>query len=170
MKIKTRTFLVLTTLFVLLVLSASLAYANESVEETPEEDAVLCPPGAYVNIHTDCQPSGPSQYLTQLAQHDFSFPVEPFPGISPDINLTYVDYQYARLREYATPIYASTETALEGREKNAARMMNAAFGYVSYLQEPVIDGKRIYEIAPGAWMTANDVIRVTPPRFQGYLL
>ncbi len=168
MKTKTRALLVLTTLFVLLVLAPSRAHANQSGEETPQEDAVLCPPGAYVNIHTDCQPSGPSQYLTELGEHGFSFPVEPFPGISPDVNLTYVDYKYAQLREYTTPVYPSAESAAEGRDKDAARTMTAAFSYVSYTQEPVVNGARVYEIEPNAWMSSGDVIRVTPPRFQGY--
>ncbi|MEA3350867.1 MAG: L,D-transpeptidase [Chloroflexota bacterium] len=161
----TRSLLLIIIICIALVIAFSSAFAGEG--DAPSDDNVLCIPGAYVNVATDCQLSGPSQYLTELAEHGFSFPVESLPGKGPDINLTYVEYSYAIMRMERTPVYGSMEAALEGKEKNAARYINAPFAYVSYNDDIVIDGKRIYQIEENAWMTANDVIRITPPRFQG---
>jgi len=57
---------------------------------------------------------------------------------------------------------------MRGSKKAAAQRLNGSFVFISYANEQVVDGKRFYEIAPGEWMTANDVSRIgILPRPQG---
>lgn len=145
-------------LITFLIIFVSPARAAESV----------CLPGAYPNITSDCLPSGPAQVLTHLAENGFTYPVAPLAARSPDIALTIVPSLYAQVRERNAPVYGTLEDAIAGKYNSAASYIDSAFSYVSYYQDTVVDGARFYEIDTNAWMTANDVIRVTPPRFQGY--
>jgi hypothetical protein len=129
---------------------------------------VLCSPGVYLGMITDCSSIGPSDYLNSLAEKNISLPILPFPASKPDFNLTYPNVAYGQLRSRNSPVYGSLEDALKGKKSAAINRIDAAFAYISYIDEAVIDGKRFYMVAPGAWMTANDVIRVSAPRFQGY--
>jgi len=129
---------------------------------------VLCLPGVYINTVSDCSAAGPSQYLTALAVGGFTLPLEPLPIASPDFGLTYASTAYGFVQSNSAPIYGSVADALEGKKKNAIQRINASFSYISYSDEVVVDGKRFYMVAPNAWMTANDVSRVSAPRFQGF--
>lgn len=133
----------------------------------PDDGAVICLPGVYINTVSDCVASGPAQYLTEMAQSGITFPSEPFPVQSPDFGLTYIEHQYAQVRTDNAPVYGSLPEAIEGDDKTAIRRIDSPFSYISYYQDTVVDGARFYEIESGNWMTAIDVSRVTPPRFQG---
>jgi hypothetical protein len=134
--------------------------------ETPTE-TTLCLPGVYLYTHTDCQPVGPSAYLTEMAQRGITFPLSPLPVTKPDISLTYVDYHYGEVRTANAPVYGSMDDALKAKKKNAVRRIDSSFTYISYTEDTVVDGKRIYMVDPGYWMTAYDIIRITAPTFQG---
>jgi hypothetical protein len=102
-----------------------------------------------------------------MATHHVTFPTKPLPAAVPDFNLTYANVAYGQVRTNNAPIYGSIEDALKGNKNKAIQRINAAFSYISYTDETVVDGNRLYMVTPGGWMTANDVIRVTAPRFQG---
>jgi hypothetical protein len=138
---------------------------------TGSEDGVLCLPGVYFNDMGDCAPVGPSTYLTEMAEMGITLPLTPLPAKKPDFELTYVDVRYGQVRTANAPVYPSVEAALKGDRKQAIRRIDSPFSYISYTDEVVIDGKRFYMIEPGAWMTANDVIRIgAVPLFQGVTL
>ncbi len=159
-------FLIPLLLMTFLLVSVSPAQAAEGPQ--PRGGDSVCLPGAYLNTTSDCLLSGPAQVLTNLAASGITFPVAPFPIQNPDINLNYVPTYYAQVRERNAPVFSTLEDAVEGKYNNAARYIDAAFSYISYPQDTLVDGARFYEVGTNAWMTANDVIRVTPPRFQGY--
>ncbi|MBC8497236.1 MAG: L,D-transpeptidase [Chloroflexi bacterium] len=163
--LKKHHLLVLIITLVPLLIFVQPARAAENTQ--PEDGAVVCLPGVYVNTVSDCVASGPAQYLTELAQAGITFPPEPFPIQYPDLGLTYVEYQYAQVRTDHAPVYGSLEQAIEGKEQNAIRRIDSPFSYISYYQDTVVNDARYYEIENGNWMTAIDVSRVTPPRFQG---
>ena len=97
-----------------------------------------------------------------------TMPLNPLPARPPSNDLTYVPYRYGEVRTQNAPVYASVEDALKGVRKNAVRRIDLSFTYISYAEEAVVDGKRFYMIAPGEWMTANDVSRLgIVPLFQG---
>jgi lipoprotein-anchoring transpeptidase ErfK/SrfK len=105
-----------------------------------------------------------------MAQKNVTFPIRPFPAAKPDFNLTYSNVAYGQVRTNNAPVYGSVEDAVIAYKKNAVQRINASFSYISYTDETVVDGNRLYMVSPGAWMTANDVIRITAPRFQGVTL
>lgn len=151
------------------MLLGSALFIAKPAKASPEfrPAPTLCPPGVYQFSAIDCLPAGPSEYLTHYAKTGIVFPIQKIPGIKPDPNLNYVPYQYGLVRTPNAPVYGSIEDALKARKKNAIRRIESGFSYVSYLEETYIDGKRLYMVDPGGWMTANDVIRVTAPVFQG---
>jgi lipoprotein-anchoring transpeptidase ErfK/SrfK len=146
-----------------------IAFENNAHEQMTSESQVkvLCPPDIYTEMARDCQADGPSKYLTEQAQQNVTFPIPPLPGVAPDFNLTYAKVAYGQVRKNKAPIYGSIDDAVHAKSKNAIQWINAAFSYISYTDETVVDGIRLYMVSPGGWMTANDVIRVTAPRFQG---
>ena len=146
----------------------SFAASTEMVKESESTRVnVLCIPGVNSLIMDDCQPDGPSAYLTEMATHNVTFPIPPMPVAQPDFFLTYANVAYGQVRTSNAPVYGSIEDALSAKKKNAIQFIDASFSYISYTDELVVDGTRLYLVAPGAWMTANDVTRVTAPRFQG---
>jgi len=161
-----RYLLVYIILLAILLFPVRLVHAEEG-PKIPNGN-VLCLPSVYINTVSDCMASGPSQYLTTLAEGGFTFPLEPIPTAAPDFELTYASTAYGLVRSNNAPIYGSVADALEGKRKNAIQYINASFSYISYSDEVVLDGKRFYMVSPNAWMTASDVSRVSAPRFQGF--
>ncbi len=151
----------------LLGLLALLLIPTQPVQAAETPPTVLCLPGVYLNVATDCTPAGPSAYRAELAQQGISLPAPPLPAAKPDFGLTYVEYLYGYVRTPNAPVYGSVEDALKNRKNAALRRVDSPFSYISYMDTQEIDGKRIYMVAPGEWMTANDVSRVTAPVFQG---
>ncbi len=127
----------------------------------------LCLPGYYSFTETDCSPDGPSAYVSALAENEINFPTPPIPASKPDFDLNYVNYYYGYVRTTNAPVYGSMEDALKNKKGNAIRRIDLSFSYISYIDTQEIDGKRVYMISPGEWMTANDVSRVNAPVFQG---
>jgi lipoprotein-anchoring transpeptidase ErfK/SrfK len=151
----------------ILVILASLAQTSTIRAEENVEDAILCLPGVYLDVMTDCRQDGPSSYLTRMAKQKVALPTPPLPAAKPDFNLTYAKVAYGEVRTPNAPVYGSVDDAAKEIKGNAVQRIDSSFSYISYTDEAVIDGMRIYMVSPGLWMTANDIIRVTAPRFQG---
>ena len=162
-----RLLFVASFLFILLIIPVQRATAADATS-IPGDSGVLCLPGIYLSNPGGCASSGPSSYLTDMAQQGFTFPETPLPVSKPDRALTYVDTGYGMVNKRNAPVYGSLEDAVKGKRGQAIRTIDADFSYISYIQEDYVDGKRFYQIEPGAWMTANDVVRLgTVPLFQG---
>ena len=158
---------ILTALFI--IMASLLSPQVVQAEENASAD-VLCLPGVYLDVLTDCRPDGPSAYLYEMAEQNVTFPIPPLPVAKPDFGLTYANVAYGEVRTPNAPIYGSIDDALAEKKGAAIQRIDSSFSYISYTDETVIDGKRIYMVSPGSWMTANDIIRVTAPRFQGLTL
>jgi len=146
----------------------------ESAEPAPaalaSNSAVLCLPGIYLDDPVDCTPAGPSGYLTDMARRGLVLPLAPLPASRPDPALAETGFRYGLVRTQNAPVYGSLEDALQNRKKNAIYTISSGFTYISYLAEHYVDDKRFYEVEPGAFMTANDVIRIGAiPRMQGLI-
>lgn len=153
--------------FAIWLLSANPVQAAGEVRLS-KDPGVLCLPGVYSLAPGDCEPLGPSAYLSKLAQAGFTFPAMPLSITHPDRSFTYVNVSYGQVNKNNAPIYGSVEDALKGKKDLAIGRIQASFSYISYTDEVVIDGKRFYMIEPGSWMTANDIIRIgSVPLFQG---
>jgi hypothetical protein len=105
-----------------------------------------------------------------MAVNNVTLPTPPMPLSAPDFMLTYSSVAYGQVRTANAPVYGTIEDAVKARNKNAISHIDSSFSYISYTEDTVVDGIRLYQVAPGSWMTANDVIRVTAPRFQGVQL
>jgi len=133
-----------------------------------EDPGVLCLPGIYLQSASDCTPLGPSAYLTHLAEKGFTYNTPPLQYSRPDPALTYVEYNYGLVNKPNAPVYPSLEAAMQGRKNEANRRIDSPFSYISYYEDTMVGNRRFYEIEPGAWMTANDVVRLgAVPLFQG---
>jgi len=127
-------------------------------------------PGIYLDDPGDCDPAGPSAYLSDMARKGITFPLTDLPARIPDPNLVYIDIRYGYVSQRNAPVYASLEDAQSAKKKNAIKKLDSSFTFVSYTDEAVIDGKRFYMVEPGAWMTAADVSRIgVLPPFQGLI-
>ncbi len=132
--------------------------------------SVLCLPGIYLDDPVDCTPAGPSDYLTGMARRGLVLPLAPLPASRPDPALAETGFRYGLVRTANAPVYGSLDDALQNRKKNAIYTISSGFTYISYLAEHYVDDKRFYEVEPGAFMTANDVIRIGAiPRMQGLI-
>jgi len=130
--------------------------------------AVLCMPGIYNSLPGDCLPAGPSAYLTRMASQGITLPISPIPGRVPSADLARVNVYYGEVRTQNAPIYGSLEDAIAGNKKNAVGHLSGQTVYISYTEDYQVDGKRLYNIGPGQWMKAADIIRIGAlPSFQG---
>ncbi len=156
---------VIVTLLLVIKLTAIPVAAQA---DTSSEPAIACLPGVYFNDPGDCSPSGPSAYRTQMAQKGITLPITQLPASKPDFDLTYTDIRYGQVRTRNAPVYGSMEDALNNNKKQAIRRVDSSFSYVSYTEDAVVEGKRVYQVEPGAWMTAVDISRIgAVPLFQG---
>jgi hypothetical protein len=152
----------------MLVLVISIFAWVQPVRAAGEDPGVLCLPGVYLQTASDCSPLGPSAVLTHLAERGFTYSATPLEYTHPDFSLTYVQTHYGLVNKPNAPVYASLEDAMQGKKSEAARSIDSPFSYVSYNEEILVGGRRFYKIEDGAWMTANDIIRLgSVPLFQG---
>ncbi len=157
---------------VTLSLAAELVYqptTGAAGQTASQGDAsVLCLPGIYLLPPANCIPGGPSAYLTGMALKGIVYPLAPLPAVKPDTALTYVDVKYGQVRTRNAPVYGSAEDALNANKRNAVGRIDSPFSYISYSDEVVQNGRRVYQVDGGQWMTANDIIRLgSVPLFQG---
>jgi hypothetical protein len=93
---------------------------------------VLCTPGIYIVDPEDCQPLGPSGFLTRMASQGITFPLRNLLSEQPDPPLAFLPYNYATLAEDVNPVYATLEDAMSG--SSAVRdIPPGGLKYVSYI-------------------------------------
>jgi hypothetical protein len=123
--------------------------------------AVLCLPGIYLYDPGDCLPAGPSGYLTQMAQKGITFPLAPLSYTPIDQSLGKVDYLYAEVTNTPAPIFGSVDQALQGNKKGGGgQSLDGNFVFVSYTSLQEVGGKKLYEIAPGQFLTGAYLSRI----------
>ena len=159
----------------LALIFATTLYARaqgETEYAEPRAGAVLCPPGIYDEKHLppgDCEPLGPSLYLTRMAHMGITFPLKPIPAHAPDTGLAASPFFYGRVRylnDKPAPMFNSLEAAVKG--KPAYRHLEIGYSFISYEDVAVVEGKKFYMIAPGVWMTGAWVSgNVAVSEFQG---
>lgn len=165
--------LLLVTLFFMLVfgyLPAASAQAAAPAAAASGQAAPLCLPGIYPYDPGDCLAAGPSAYLTNMASKGLTFPAQPLATLRPDPELGVVPVRYAEVVTKNAPIYGSLQDAISKNRKGAVQYLNGDFMFVSYTEEQQINGKKLYMVSPGAYMTGADLSRLgVLPRFQGLL-
>jgi lipoprotein-anchoring transpeptidase ErfK/SrfK len=171
-RVLVRDLLLLSGVITLLFAGTGGASAAPSAQTaSAQSGGVLCLPGVYRADPGGCTAAGPSAYLGSMAQRGMLLPLAALPAFRPDPNLSNVNVRYGLVRTANAPVYGSVEDAVDGVKRNAVRRIDSPFSYISYTDETVVGGKRLYMVEPGEWMTAADVIRIgAVPRFQGVTL
>jgi hypothetical protein len=123
--------------------------------------SVLCLPGIYPYDPGDCLPAGPSGYLTQMAQKGITFPLPQLSYTPIDQSLGKVDYLYAEVTNLPAPIFDSVDQALQGNKRGGSgQTLDGNFVFISYTSLQEVGGKKLYEIAPGQYLTGAYLSRI----------
>jgi lipoprotein-anchoring transpeptidase ErfK/SrfK len=127
--------------------------------------ARLCLPGIYMTDPQDCLPLGPSSYITQMASFGIELPLISIPYRPIDASLGVLPYSYALLGDGPTPVYASLEDAVSG--KNEIRSIEAGrLRYVSYVDYSETDNGRFFKLHDNTWVSVSSRVSI-PHSFSG---
>ena len=119
---------------------------------------VLCVPAVYQLDPESCNPLGPSDYLTDLADEGLDYPPLPFPGKKIDPTLMDVPYKYAKINLETwenAGFYDSPEAAAAGGTP-VSILSSGAIRYLSYDNVVEIDGAAfVHSKDRKMWMRAS---------------
>jgi len=158
------------SLFTFAVLNTQNSLAAPGAPDSP----VICLPGIYLVDPQDCLPTGPSTYLTGLAEQGISLPLRSLPAVAPDPGLAQSPYLYARLQEnLPVPVYSTLEDAIA----NGTPVMTISPGrlrFISYIDAAYVEGRAkpdYFLLKSGGWVAARDVAQRENAtiRFQGLI-
>ena len=147
--------------FIFLAMSQS-AYAQEQTPPIePESGGIVCEPDVYLSEPDNCQPFGPSAYLTELARLGITIPPRPLPASKPDPSLTQLPYFYFHLDEDYVPIYGAP-----GEKGPGGQQFPPGFVYVSYIDR--VEQNGVYYLMPnGGWIPGKGARVGEISSFQG---
>lgn len=164
-----KTFLISLFLFSLLPSWNGSAPARGQVPSFPEpaSGSVVCPPGIYTGVPSDCLPLGPSEYLAQSVAQGIPYPLVPLPAYAPNKNLNITPFQYFKVTDAGAPLFSSLDAARAHTPSKILYPSNDL--YVSYLGDAIQAGKDYYyPLRSGYWVLAEGgrLGKYDPP-FQG---
>lgn len=147
--------------YIFLAMSQS-AYAQEQTPPIePESGGIVCEPDVYLSEPDNCQPFGPSAYLTKLARLGITIPPRPLPASKPDPSLTQLPYFYFHLDEDYVPIYGAP-----GEKGPGGQQFPPGFVYVSYIDR--VEQNGVYYLMPnGGWIPGKGARVGEISSFQG---
>ena len=140
MKTRLKTIL---TAFLFIVIAGIIPAGSQDITPTPTDapvqekgngSAVICLPDAYLVDPENCNPLGPSEYLTNYVKKGGVYPDPPFTGKKLDPSLSEVPYEYARINadnEDIINLYNTPAEAAEGINP-VGTISSGAIRYVSY--------------------------------------
>lgn len=137
------------------------ANAQDVSPTEPDSGAVVCEPGVYLTLPSDCLPLGPSAYLTDLARQGISIPPRPLPAAKPDPSLTQLPYRYFHLDKAIVPVYGAP-----GETGAGSQQFMPGFVYVSYIDR-VEQGGVYYLLQNGGWIPGKGARVGEISAFQG---
>src|SRR5512137_2940695 len=164
-----KTLLIPLLLIILLPSWNRIANAQSQVisDVEPASGSVVCPPGVYNEVPSDCLPLGPSEFLAQSVEQGLPYPVLPLPAYSPDQGLNDLPYQYFKITEAGSVLFPSLATVLSNQP---TRVLPASKDiYVSLKGETVTTrGSTYYKLRLGSWVLGEgrNLDKFNPP-FQG---
>lgn len=161
-------------LLVAILISLAAALASTGAGGGPAAEANPAPPNGSGSASVVCTPRQSARTPGLCADLPGGLPgrglphrAGPLPTVSLDISYSYVPFRYKRLSNSSpTPLYTSAEDARAGR--NAFREIEPGFNFVSWLDCQILDGKAIYQIAPGVFMRGGgDCSQIGTSTFKG---
>jgi lipoprotein-anchoring transpeptidase ErfK/SrfK len=113
----------------------------------------------------DCLPAGASSYLTKMATVGMTIPLISIPYRPVDGVMWELPFSYAILGDGETPVYASLEEAISG--KNAIRSIEpGGLRYVSYIDYSDTDNGRFFKLHDETWVRVSSRVSI-PHSYQG---
>jgi lipoprotein-anchoring transpeptidase ErfK/SrfK len=164
---KTRLIAFLLVIFLPLWNLDATARSVAASDAEPISGSVVCPPGLYISVPSDCLPLGPSGFLSQSSAQGLPYPILPLPAYSPDRALTNLPYQYFKVTDAGAPLFSSLDDAIAHQPSKVLYPSNHL--YVSYLGDAVETSQgSFYQLRSGYWVFAEGgrLGRYDPP-FQG---
>jgi lipoprotein-anchoring transpeptidase ErfK/SrfK len=157
-----KNFSTLTLLLLTMTTSIQTVHAQETPPPVePESGAVVCEPGVYLAEPADCQPLGPSVYLTDLARLGMTIPPRPLPASKADPALNQLPYRYFHVKDgESASIYSTPEGG------GAGQQFPPGFVYFSYIDRVSTDAV-YYLTKNGGWVLGNGNAISEIPSFQG---
>jgi hypothetical protein len=144
-------------------------YQQITLDSEPVSGSVICSPGIYTSVPSDCVPLGPSEYLTESAALGLTYPQVPLPAYAPERSLADSPYQYFKVINSGAALYTSLDAARSNAPSKILYPSNDL--YVSYSGPAVKAGKDYYyPLTSGYWVLADGgrLGRYDPP-FQGLI-
>jgi hypothetical protein len=133
----------------------------------PESGSVVCPPGLYTGVPSDCLALGPSGFLAQSASEGINFPINPLPAYSPDRSLSDLPYQYFKVTSQGASLYSSPDAIAAHQPSKNLDPSNHL--YVSYKGNSILVGKDYYYFLRSGYYVFAEGGRLGKydPPFQG---
>ncbi len=155
----------------LLILSQGITAAFQpqtvptGVNPVQTSNGTLCMPGIYMVDPLDCLPLGPSEYKTSLAAEGISLPLVSLPSLPINAKLGEVPFNYALLGDGPTPVYASLDDAIAG--KNPIReIAPGKLRYVSYVDYEEVNDSRYFLLHDDTWVQVASRVSI-PTSYRG---
>jgi hypothetical protein len=139
----------------------------QNVNANHQADLPLCLPNDEQLVNEDCLAQGPAGALQTLAEKGINFPQKPIYASYTPYDLSYVPFNYAKVKEEEVPLYATLEDVEKRKPTN--HLAAGRIKYVSVSNRTETNKGVFYQIATTEWISADDVSRVGAPNFQGYL-
>lgn len=131
----------------------------------PNNGAVLCIPGIYLETPDDCAPLGPSQYLTENARLGLVLPLQPLQISRPDPALNDLPDRYYKVNPTGTAFYPTLEAA---RAKTGGQILAPGdFLYVVYSERLDTDKGTYFLRADGTYMPGDGSTTSNATPFPG---
>jgi lipoprotein-anchoring transpeptidase ErfK/SrfK len=157
--------LFISLLIVLQAISADIRPAQAQSSVPDRHPAILCLPGIYMTDPQNCLPIGPSSYLTQMASVGMELPLLSIPYHPIDGSLWDLPFSYALLGDGPTPVYASLEDAISG--KNSVRSIEPGrLRFVSYIDYSDTDNGRFFKLHDETWVRVSSRVSI-PHSYPG---
>ncbi len=133
---------------------------------TLEAPLPLCLPDVAPDMAENCQPLGPSQYFSYMAESGITFPAPRLPATPLEAGWSELPFYYVKAVEDDIPVYGSLQDAIA--KTNAHHQIRRGFVYFSYIEQTAQGQGKFYMIDPGVYVRGGDTAgRVTGSDFVG---
>lgn len=150
-----------TVLFISMFISSAPTSVAAQTAQTQTLDTpfgeVVCLPGNYQGVESDCQAYGPSKSIQRFEEQGMPYPLMDLPASHPSQDLAQLDVSFAKLNIEPTEkaaIYASVADAVAGQ--NPTRYIEPGENvWVSFVQRTDVNGGHYVMLRSGEWMRAS---------------
>lgn len=157
----------MTALFTVLLFTFIWQVSPVQANPGEQPDDFLCTPGIQLRYERQCNPTGPAERLSELA-HLGILPQRPIKAHQPDYAYNYIPFHYLRGSRDGVKLYGSVADA--ANKTNSIGNVEPGFLFLSYIDRFDHNGKEVFMLEPGVFVSESGTSYYTPPEFQGLLI